>query len=162
METKTQTSNWSKTFPKIEDCSTRQPYYGFWGRRWIEEFDDRLNGILNHFAKYNRLDENAIEQVLSSESKDYETPASGDKVLLHGINGRIIKAQTANQRKLVDMMGKNDMVFAVGPAGTGKTYTGVALAVKALKEKQVRRIILTRLVEAGENLGFAGDLKEKN
>ena len=130
----------------------------------LEEFDDRLNGILNHFAKYNRLDENAIERVLSSESKeDYETPASGDKVLLHGINGRIIKAQTANQRKLVDMMGKNDMVFAVGPAGTGKTYTGVALAVKALKEKQVRRIILTRpAVEAGENLGFLpGDLKEK-
>jgi phosphate starvation-inducible PhoH-like protein len=79
------------------------------------------------------------------------------------VGGRLVKAQTANQRKLVELMRKNDMVFAIGPAGTGKTYTGVALAVKALKEKQVRRIILTRpAVEAGENLGFLpGDLKEK-
>jgi phosphate starvation-inducible PhoH-like protein len=79
------------------------------------------------------------------------------------VNGKKVKAQTANQRKLVDTMRKNDLVFAIGPAGTGKTYTGVALAVKALKEKQVKRIILTRpAVEAGENLGFLpGDLKEK-
>jgi len=153
-----------KHFPKLKIVARGNRITAFGDEDELEEFDDRLNGILNHFAKYNRLDENAIERVLSSESKeDYETPASGDKVLLHGINGRIIKAQTANQRKLVDMMGKNDMVFAVGPAGTGKTYTGVALAVKALKEKQVRRIILTRpAVEAGENLGFLpGDLKEK-
>jgi phosphate starvation-inducible PhoH-like protein len=83
--------------------------------------------------------------------------------LVHGVGGKKIKAQTANQRKLVQLMKTNDMVFAVGPAGTGKTYTGVALAVKALKEKQVKRIILTRpAVEAGENLGFLpGDLKEK-
>ena len=76
---------------------------------------------------------------------------------------KLIKAQTANQRKLVESMRKNDMVFAIGPAGTGKTYTGVALAVQALKNKEVRRIILTRpAVEAGENLGFLpGDLKEK-
>jgi phosphate starvation-inducible PhoH-like protein len=82
---------------------------------------------------------------------------------VHGVSGRIIKAQTVNQRRLVESMRKNDMVFAIGPAGTGKTYTGVALAVKALKEKQVRRIILTRpAVEAGESLGFLpGDLKEK-
>ena len=84
-------------------------------------------------------------------------------VLLHGVNGRLIKAKTSNQRKLVDLVMKNDMVFAIGPAGTGKTYTGVALAVKALKNKEVKRIILTRpAVEAGENLGFLpGDLKEK-
>jgi phosphate starvation-inducible PhoH-like protein len=82
---------------------------------------------------------------------------------VHGVGGKKIKAQTANQRKLVQLMKTNDMVFAVGPAGTGKTYTAVALAVKALKEKQVKRIILTRpAVEAGENLGFLpGDLKEK-
>ena len=82
---------------------------------------------------------------------------------MHGINGRKIKAQTFNQKRLVEAVLKNDMVFAIGPAGTGKTYTGVAMAVKALKEKQVRRIILTRpAVEAGENLGFLpGDLKEK-
>jgi phosphate starvation-inducible PhoH-like protein len=84
-------------------------------------------------------------------------------ILVHGINGRKIKAQTFNQKRLVEAVLKDDMVFAIGPAGTGKTYTGVAMAVKALKEKQVRRIILTRpAVEAGENLGFLpGDLKEK-
>ena len=82
---------------------------------------------------------------------------------MHGVNGRKIKAQTLNQKRLVEAVLKNDMVFAIGPAGTGKTYTGVAMAVRALKEKQVRRIILTRpAVEAGENLGFLpGDLKEK-
>ena len=110
------------------------------------------------------MDENGIERVLLSRSKDdYETSESSGEVLVHGVSGKLIKAQTANQRKLVDLMKKNDMVFAVGPAGTGKTYTGVALAVKALKEKQFKRIILTRpAVEAGENLGFLpGDLKEK-
>jgi phosphate starvation-inducible PhoH-like protein len=82
---------------------------------------------------------------------------------VHGVGGRLIKAQTVNQRKMVETIRKNDMVFAIGPAGTGKTYTGVALAVQALKSKEVKRIILTRpAVEAGENLGFLpGDLKEK-
>jgi phosphate starvation-inducible PhoH-like protein len=86
-----------------------------------------------------------------------------EKILVHGIGGKLIKAMTPNQHLLVETVFKNDMVFAVGPAGTGKTYTGVALAVKALKEKQVKRIILTRpAVEAGENLGFLpGDMKEK-
>ena len=113
---------------------------------------------------YNKLDENVIERVLTSQSsEDYNTSANSGKVLVHGVSGKQIKAQTANQRKLVESMGKNDMVFAIGPAGTGKTYTGVALAVQALKNKEVRRIILTRpAVEAGENLGFLpGDLKEK-
>ena len=83
--------------------------------------------------------------------------------ILYGVGGKLIKAKTLNQKRLVESMSKNDMVFAIGPAGTGKTYTGVALAVKALKEKQVKRIILTRpAVEAGENLGFLpGDLNEK-
>jgi len=89
--------------------------------------------------------------------------ADYDKILVHGVGGKIIKAMTPNQQLLVDTLNKNDMVFAVGPAGTGKTYTGVAMAVKALKEKQVKKIILTRpAVEAGENLGFLpGDMKEK-
>jgi phosphate starvation-inducible PhoH-like protein len=120
--------------------------------------------LLEHFVTYNKLDENVIERVLLSSSKDdYQTPPSSGDVLVHGVSGKLIKAQTANQRKLVQLMGVNDMVFAVGPAGTGKTYTGVALAVKALKNKEVKRIIITRpAVEAGENLGFLpGDLKEK-
>ncbi len=83
--------------------------------------------------------------------------------MVHGISGRLIKAQSVNQRKMVDLIKDNDMLFAIGPAGTGKTYTAVALAVKALKEREVKRIILTRpAVESGENLGFLpGDLKEK-
>ncbi|WP_300565024.1 PhoH family protein, partial [Flavobacterium sp.] len=98
-----------------------------------------------------------------NDSREEQRMADHDKILVHGIGGKLIKAMTPNQQLLVDMMVKNDMVFAVGPAGTGKTYTGVAMAVKALKEKQVKRIILTRpAVEAGENLGFLpGDMKEK-
>jgi phosphate starvation-inducible PhoH-like protein len=123
-----------------------------------------MDMLFSYFSDYNNLDENIIERILASESKEeYTTSDESGKVLLHGVNGRIVKAQTTNQRKLVDMMNQNDMVFAIGPAGTGKTYTGVALAVKALKNKEVKRIILTRpAVEAGENLGFLpGDLKEK-
>ena len=153
-----------KYFPKLKIVArgTRITAYG--DEEELTEFDKRMNMLLDHFVKYNKLDENVIERVLLSRSKDdYETPASSGDVLVHGVSGKLIKAQTANQRKLVQLMGANDMVFAVGPAGTGKTYTGVALAVKALKNKQVKRIILTRpAVEAGENLGFLpGDLKEK-
>ena len=118
-----------------------------------------------HFAKFNKLDENSIERILSSASnKEAESlNAIESETLVHGVNGKPIKARTLNQKRLVDSCLKNYMVFAIGPAGTGKTYTGVALAVKALKEKEVKRIILTRpAVEAGENLGFLpGDLKEK-
>ncbi len=130
----------------------------------LEEFDKRFDMLTAHFAKYNKLDENAIERVLmATNSEDGKSSEKAGETLVHGVAGRLIKAQTVNQRKLVDAAKKNDMVFAIGPAGTGKTYTGVALAVKALKEKQVKRIILTRpAVEAGENLGFLpGDLKEK-
>jgi phosphate starvation-inducible protein PhoH and related proteins len=153
-----------KYFPKLKIVArgTRITAYG--DEEELGEFDKRMNMLLDHFVTYNKLDENVIERVLLSRSKDdYETPVSSGEVLVHGVGGKLIKAQTANQRKLVELMGKNDMVFAVGPAGTGKTYTGVALAVKALKEKQVKRIVLTRpAVEAGENLGFLpGDLKEK-
>ncbi len=153
-----------KYFPKLKIVARGSKMKVYGDEDMLEEFDLRLNMLLDHFAKYNKLDENVIERVLTSESKeDYETSAISGETLVHGVGGRLIKAQTANQRKLVESSNINDMVFAIGPAGTGKTYTGVALAVKALKEKQVRRIILTRpAVEAGENLGFLpGDLKEK-
>ena len=151
-------------FPKLKIVArgTRIKAYG--DEEELTEFDKRMTMLLEHFVTYNKLDENVIERVLLSRNKDeYQTPASSGEVLVHGVSGKLIKAQTANQRKLVQLMGVNDMVFAVGPAGTGKTYTGVALAVKALKSKQVKRIIITRpAVEAGENLGFLpGDLKEK-
>ncbi len=153
-----------KYFPKLKIVARGNKIKVFGDEDLLEEFDRRFNMLMDHFGKFNKLDENVIERVLTSQSKeDYETPVESGEVLVHGVSGRMIRPQTANQRKLVDLMRKNDMVFAIGPAGTGKTYTGVALAVKALKEKQVKRIILTRpAVEAGENLGFLpGDLKEK-
>ncbi|MGI0107998.1 PhoH family protein [Salinimicrobium sp. WS361] len=151
-------------FPKLKIVARGNKLRIYGDEEMLEEFDRRFNMLIDHYGKFNRLDENAIERVLTSESKeDYESSNESGEVLVHGVSGRMIKPQTANQRRLVELMRKNDMVFAIGPAGTGKTYTGVALAVKALKEKQVKRIILTRpAVEAGENLGFLpGDLKEK-
>lgn len=153
-----------KYFPKLKIVARGNKIKAYGDDELLEEFDKRVDMLTAHFAKYNKLDENAIERILTSASnEDYVSSESSGRILLHGVNGKLIKAQTANQRKLVDAAEKNDMVFAIGPAGTGKTYTGVALAVKALKEKQVKRIILTRpAVEAGENLGFLpGDLKEK-
>ena len=151
-------------FPKLKIVARGNKIKAFGDEEVLEEFNKRIAMLLEYFAKYNKLDENVIERVFLSRSKDdYETSENSNEVLVHGVNGRKIKPQTANQRKLVQLMYKNDMLFAIGPAGTGKTYTGVALAVKALKEKQVRKIILTRpAVEAGEKLGFLpGDLKEK-
>ena len=153
-----------KYFPKLKIVARGNKIKVFGDEELLEEFDKRFDELTNQFAKYNKLDENMIERILTSTSKaDYTSSSSSGDVLVHGVSGRLIKAQTANQRRMVDATKVNDMVFAIGPAGTGKTYTGVALAVKALKEKQVRRIILTRpAVEAGENLGFLpGDLKEK-
>ena len=151
-------------FPKLKIVARGNKITAFGDEDLLEEFDKRMEMLFSHFTAYNNLDENMIERILTSDSKDdYTTSNESDKVLLHGVNGRLIKAQTTNQRKLVDAVRQNDMVFAIGPAGTGKTYTGVALAVKALRNKEVKRIILTRpAVEAGENLGFLpGDLKEK-
>ena len=151
-------------FPKLKIVARGNKITAYGEKILLDEFDKRMDMLISYFSDYNNLDENMIERILASESKDeYTTSNESGKALLHGVNGRIVKAQTTNQRKLVDMMSKNDMVFAIGPAGTGKTYTGVALAVKALKNKEVKRIILTRpAVEAGENLGFLpGDLKEK-
>ena len=153
-----------KYFPKLKIVARGNKIKAFGDQELLEEFDRRLTMLLKHFAKYNKLDENVIERVLTSLSSDeYATSQKSGDAIVHGVGGKIIKAQTANQRKLVESMRKNDMVFAIGPAGTGKTYTGVALAVQALKNKEVRRIILTRpAVEAGENLGFLpGDLQDK-
>ncbi len=151
-------------FPKLKIVARGNKIKAYGDEDLLEEFDRRMEMLMVHFGKYNKIDENVIERVLTSRSSDdYETSDRSGEVIVHGVNGKIIKAQTVNQRKLVESMRKNDMVFAIGPAGTGKTYTGVALAVRALKNKEVKRIILTRpAVEAGENLGFLpGDLKEK-
>lgn len=153
-----------KYFPKLKLVARGNKIKAYGDQELLEEFDRRMHMLLMHFGKYNKLDENDIERVLTSQtSDDYKTSEKSGEVIVHGVGGKLIKAQTANQRKMVELMHKNDMVFAIGPAGTGKTYTGVALAVQALKNKEVKRIILTRpAVEAGENLGFLpGDLQEK-
>jgi phosphate starvation-inducible PhoH-like protein len=151
-------------FPKLKIVARGNKIKAYGDEDLLEEFDRRFTMLSEHFAKYNKLDENIIERVLTSQSKsDYETSKESGDTIVHGVSGKLIKPQTANQRKLVELSKKHDMVFAIGPAGTGKTYVSVALAVQALKEKSVKRIILTRpAVEAGENLGFLpGDMKEK-
>ena len=129
----------------------------------LSEFSEAINLLIQHFEKYNDLTENNIKNVLGGKGGIVVESSKGDDIIVHGNRGRHVKARTVNQRKMVDVLEENDMLFAIGPAGTGKTYTAVALAVRALKNKEVRRIILTRpAVEAGENLGFLpGDLKEK-
>ena len=130
----------------------------------VIEFEDKLDGILAYVEKHKTLDQRAFDTLVQASDAARENyTLLKDEVILHGPSGRIIKAKTPNQYKLIEASVDNDMVFAIGPAGTGKTYTAVALAVRALKNREVRRIILTRpAVEAGENLGFLpGDLKEK-
>ncbi|MDG1227074.1 MAG: PhoH family protein [Polaribacter sp.] len=154
-----------KYFPKIKIVARGSKLKVYGEPEILDEFEVRLERLIKYYNKYNKLDDNSIERILTSNGNDEKniTTKSAKEVLVHGVSGRQIKPQTANQRKMVALMDKNDMLFAVGPAGTGKTYTAVALAVKSLKEKEVRKIILTRpAVESGENLGFLpGDLKDK-
>ncbi len=128
----------------------------------------KIVGAISYFQHYGKLDDAALDALFTTETTDAEsTPVTpqdnGSNVLVFGPNGTVVKARTKNQHRMVSSSENNDIVFAIGPAGTGKTYTAVALAVRALKNKQIKRIILTRpAVEAGENLGFLpGDLKEK-
>jgi phosphate starvation-inducible PhoH-like protein len=129
----------------------------------IQRFEEKFNLIVQHYHKYNLVTENDIANLLSDEGEKMIGKIHDAEIIVHGNGGLKVRARTINQKTLVQAVDKNDMVFAVGPAGTGKTYTAVALAVRALKAKEVKRIVLTRpAVEAGENLGFLpGDLKEK-
>lgn len=151
-------------FPKLKIVARGNKIKAYGEEEILEEFEKRIDMLVMHFAKFNRLDKPSIELILTSNgASDYESNNEADSFIVHGVGGRTIRAKTINQQKLVQLSKANDMMFAIGPAGTGKTYTSVALAVRALKEKQVKRIILTRpAVEAGENLGFLpGDMKEK-
>ncbi|WP_304336735.1 PhoH family protein [Capnocytophaga leadbetteri] len=150
-------------FPKLKIVARGTKLIAFGEEHLLADFQQQLEKLIAYATKYNRLDHRAIDSILSTTESENSEKESETDIIVHGVNGKVIRPQTKNQVKLVSLMHKNDMVFAIGPAGTGKTYVGVALAVKALKEKQVKRIILTRpAVEAGENLGFLpGDLKEK-
>ena len=132
----------------------------------IESAREKIELIVSYLERNGHMSENYFEQVLGgddTETVDHFTERNPSEVLVFGPNGKSVRARTANQKKLAAEAEKNDIVFAIGPAGTGKTYTAVALAVRAVKNKQVKKIILTRpAVEAGESLGFLpGDLKEK-
>lgn len=148
-------------FPKLKLIVRGEMLKVIGNNEEIESFESKLGAMMTYYEKFGRLNENAIMQIMENgNGPDDET---NDEILVHGRNGLLIKARTPNQQKLVEALKHNDMVFAIGPAGTGKTYTAVALAVRALKNKEIRRIILTRpAVEAGENLGFLpGDLRDK-
>ena len=129
----------------------------------VERFEKRLHGLMDYFRKYHHISKEVVRQAFGAASMEDAKPVMDGDVILFGTGGNIIRAKSKNQKKLVDSAEEHDLMFAIGPAGSGKTYTAIALAVRALKEKQVRRIILTRpAVEAGEKLGFLpGDMKEK-
>jgi len=151
-----------KFYPKLKLISRGDIVKAIGDAKDIEQFEERFVILLKHYEKFGRISEKDIEYIMDQQ-QTYNGQVAEKDVLVHGKNGMPIKARTINQQRMVESYEKNDMIFAVGPAGTGKTYTAVALAVRALKNKEVRRIILTRpAVEAGENLGFLpGDLKDK-
>ena len=151
-------------FPKLKIVARGDTVTAYGEEDVLEQFDKQMDRLMMHYGKYNSLDESTVEKILtSSNEENFGLDETDIQTILHGVGGKIIKSRTVNQVRLVESIERNDLVFAVGPAGTGKTYTGVAMAVKALKNKEVKRIVLTRpAVEAGENLGFLpGDLKEK-
>ena len=148
-------------FPQLKIISRGEDLQLMGSSAQINFFEQKLTAFIQHINQYDSLTLSQIEGLVEGDEK--EILKAKDDIILHGQNGKIIKAKTPNQRKMVLEIAKNDMLFAIGPAGTGKTYTAVAIAVKALKDREVKRIIFTRpAVEAGENLGFLpGDLKEK-
>ena len=151
-----------KLFPKLKIIARGDKIKVIGNSNEVDMFTEKLELLLEHFNKYNQLTKGNIESIMLNGIGDEEQSNKVD-VLFHGSDGREIKPRTINQRKMVEKFKYNSIVFAIGPAGTGKTYTAVALAVQSLKNKEVKRIVLTRpAVEAGENLGFLpGDLQEK-
>lgn len=160
-----------RSFPKLKIVTRGNEVKALGDEKELNNFNEKFNAIISHLDKYQNLSTGDIDSILGTDSSaraapnkegEVESPGSSE-VIVFGPNGIMVKARTVNQRKMVTSIDKNDVLFAIGPAGTGKTYTAVALAVRALKNKEIKRIVLTRpAVEAGENLGFLpGDLKEK-
>ncbi len=150
-------------FPKLSILSRGNVVIIEGEQELMDAFEGKFELIQRHYNTYNVLSINNIDNLMLEDGASLISNGQDDEILVHGTSGNKIKARTVNQKKMVQAVLDHDMVFAVGPAGTGKTYTAVALAVRALKAKEVKRIVLTRpAVEAGENLGFLpGDLKEK-
>jgi phosphate starvation-inducible PhoH-like protein len=158
-------------FPKLKVVARGTDLKVLGDEKELHLFEEKFNELVGHLDRFRSLNPSDVESILHLKNSPEKTgaaltdkPSQGSgEVIVFGNSGLMIKARTANQRRMVDSIVKNDVLFAIGPAGTGKTYTAVALAVRALKNKEVKRIILTRpAVEAGESLGFLpGDLKEK-
>ena len=150
-------------FPKLNIVGRGNEIIASGEEKTLDLFEKKVNLLIQHYNQYNVLTLANIKRIILENTPDIQNPEDPESVIIFGNNGKIIRARTTNQRRMVEKAAKNDMVFAVGPAGSGKTYTAIALAVKALRNQEVKRIILSRpAVEAGENLGFLpGDLKEK-
>lgn len=151
------------TFPTLKITGRDSYIFAAGNQQALDILEQKLDDIVKFIQNHHTIELKDVENILSIKDETEKQLIFDQDIIVKGINGKIIKAKTTNLKKLVKESEKKDMVFAIGPAGTGKTYTSVALAVKALKEKNVKRIILTRpAVEAGESLGFLpGDLKEK-
>lgn len=149
-------------FPKLKIVARGNAIKAIGTEEEIERLESRVEALGVYYTKYGHISPSVIGQIFQGGLPE-EANIMPTDVIVYGNNGLIVKARTENQRKMVELYGKNDLLFAVGPAGSGKTYTAIALAVGALKNREVKRIILTRpAVEAGERLGFLpGDLKEK-
>jgi len=151
-------------FPKINITARGHLLYIQGEEKELKNFEKKFIQLLDHYYQFNVLTEETILQILSSGLSAIDENGTVEKdIIVFGNSGKPVRARTPNQRVLVEQCAKNDLVFAIGPAGTGKTYTAIALAVRALKNREIKKIILSRpAVEAGENLGFLpGDLKEK-
>lgn len=151
----------SRSFPESKIIARGDEVFLKGSEADLARIEEVFSRLLQYFEKYNVMPLKEVQNTL--EGNKIDEYLNQDDIIVHGNRGLIVKAKTRNQKRLVEAVKDNDIVFAIGPAGTGKTFTAVALAVKALKDKSVRKIIITRpAVEAGENLGFLpGDLKEK-
>ncbi len=153
-----------KLFPKINITARGNSLFIQGEEKEINLFEKKFALILDHYYQFNILTDEIILQILDSGISSFEENSTTEPdIIVFGNSGKPVRARTPNQRRLAEESVENDLIFAIGPAGTGKTYTAIALAVRALKNKEIKKIILSRpAVEAGENLGFLpGDLKEK-
>ena len=150
-------------FPKLKIVARGDMMKLIGGQKEIIDFEKRFDLLLLHLERFGKINEDIVLQIMGEDEKNGGKVYDNKDILVYGRHGKLIKALTVNQIKMVEKCRENDLLFAIGPAGTGKTYTAVALAVQALKNKEVKKIILTRpAIEAGESLGFLpGDLKEK-
>ncbi len=151
-------------FPKLKIIVRGEMIKLIGQEKEIRNFEKRFDLLLIHFDRFGKINEDVVRQIMREDvTSNNKKEGNGDDVLVYGRHGKLIKALTPNQKRMVESSTTNDLLFSIGPAGTGKTYTAVALAVRALKNKQVKKIVLTRpAIEAGESLGFLpGDMKEK-